>query len=257
MKFPTKQTIFFSLLALLIVAIAAWFSVEPLFSLISNSRQFPAGTTILLKIPAKTQSADIVAKSLNILRSQGFALLDSSSVLDRIGAILLPAVTGPKTAIFSAGTTSYPIAVTLTSPTKNTNPILDAMRRLIAFAVPTEQEIRLPDESKSIEIVADPSKVVLTYEKRGQIEQWTANGLKTPLSFRKTPIEFGISTASPTWETDSTYYIPTSCLVDKTGILTITTIPGNSDLLNTAAMSFFAYLRDYSCFQSFSTYAAK
>ncbi len=252
-----KEILIMGAIALMVFIAALVFTFEPLITLVLRSRSLPRDTVVLVRIPADVQPHTVVEEGTTLLRALG-ATLPLDDTVPRIVNLIIPALHGTAY-VAVAQETNGPLPVSLSVHVRGDKrtPLTDALRRLVAYALPTEQEIVLPDDSRAIEIIADPENVTLSYEEGQGDERWNVQGLTLPLALRADRSSATLSTSFIPGTQTGTISIPVSCSVRAGGIRVVRVVRASQNTFLAMLSGISAYIRDYTCFQAFSTLSNK
>jgi len=232
--------------AALMVFIAAFAAtLEPLATVVLRSRALPSNTTFLARTPAYENPADTLADANALFAELGASAIGGEDAA--IGLAIFSAFPGPKQIAII-----QPNSLAITAWNGDREAALAGFKRIVAVELPSEREITLPDETRAVEIVADPELAKLTYAKTDTDERWTVDSESFTQALRVSGNEITFTTAPNPWGASPTYYMPRSCRVTKTGTRILTLGAGSTSWFKSMLNGIPAYLSGYSCFQAFS-----
>jgi len=237
-----RERLIMGALALMVFFAAFGFTFEPIVTVVRRSALLPAHTSLVARVPATTPPAAFGALIEELLRNVGATIPDTPEVA-LIREHLLPEWSGTRTVIVQNAAGAFlPVTVTL-SGTGNETGVLAALRRIAAHAAPREETHLLPDGSTFVEIVADPSAVAIA-------------DLPLPITVHAAPPLVSLRTADVSTSPSGAFLVPLSCRMTTEGTRIVSYRDADGPI-SAVLSSVPAYLRDFSCFQAFSTFVAK
>jgi hypothetical protein len=248
----STQSIIMGAIALVVFIAVLAFTFEPLATVVIRSRELPAGTVYQVRMPER-EGATASAADTESLMSELGAFDPTDAATASFISELYGTFTGIRTLAIASDSGSRPVSLTLNVTHGDRESAQTALKRMVAHELPAEREITLPDDTKAVEIVADPDTVTLTYDKEGAEERWNVDGLKYTRAMRVAGETTSFTTATTPWQTASTYLVPASCRRTESGATIITYLGSSPKPISAVISGISAYIRDYSCFQSFST----
>lgn len=221
----------------LAVLITAIFSFEPLVTVVIATRELPQTTSASLFKTSRGNGDALVAEILNQRPEIDNDLVSMAEFLDTLGA---------KNDYYSA--TIQPKSL-LISTTQDVQPLVNTFRRYLAKMTPFEIKTVLPDQTSMTEIVIDPNLIPIV----AKAGSWTFTQTNPQLTFTDNGSSKSIIFNNPQIVYNIRYKPLASCYETAKGIKVVT-YQNSDELLSSALLhSFLAYIKDYSCFQSFST----
>lgn len=234
------ETIVTASIAAFLVLITLAFTFEPLVSLMLASRNLPENTLIMIKIaPAATAEA-IYEEGTTLAKGFGATIPDNDEFK---GAVIqfLSKFSGERSLIFTGQSVgNLPITPITTGSLVNVESLDNAIRVMAAHIEPSKNRVNMPDDTYYYEIVADPEKASI-------------DSLPIPLRISPVTEGYSLSISSNSPVSSEKILIPNSCRITKDGLRVIAFNSNPILDLSTFSKTFFAYLSNYSCFQSFST----
>jgi len=218
------------------VLVTLGFTLEPLVAVILVNRTIPLATTSLLVVSPNAKSADIVA-AVGKKTVQSELMDKADDLLGRLGV---------RSVAIQA--TSFAIA-TKASP----EGAVAKIRRFLSQLTPFDIKTILPDGTFMTETVIDPALVKITTGK----DIWTFTQTNPQIVVQKNGLKSNILVNNPQVGDIHGFESPIGCKKTAPGIKTLTFEPKRQALIPSIFTSFLAYFRDYSCFQSFSTFITK
>ena len=226
-----------ALLAAFFVLVTLIFTFEPLFSLILQTRTLPIGTTVyFVKTPqtiengALTTIADYTQNTLHWDDQVAALFIDNGFVSASFGhsAIRILSRTQP-------------------------GQIIVSLRRYFAHFNPKEVLTILPDQTSMTEIVIDPSLVPVDHSTVENEDNWSFSQANPQIIIRKNGSISSILINNPQAVDIHGFSAPSSCRRNEEQMKIVTLNTDRQPLIGAVFQGFLPYLRDFSCFQSFST----
>ncbi len=221
------------------------FSFEPLVSLVERTKNMPAETTAYLTLaPSLKPKGDFFEGIMRTIPpthdwTANIDLLNKLKGLVFDSNILTATVQDNSVAISSA---SKP------------GPIIANIRRFLSKLTPFEVKTVLPDQTSMTEIVIDPGLVKVATDNETNPSVWTFAQTNPQLVISKNSLNTNILINYPQIVDNLGYEYPTNCSVSSSGIKTVSLNTARQTLFLALFKGLSAYLRHYSCFQSFSTF---
>jgi hypothetical protein len=227
----------------LAVLLTAVFSFEPLITLVLATKNLPQTTSASLFKTSRGSGETLVNEILNQIPETNKDLVSIAESLDALGAknSYYSAIIQPKSLIIST--------------TQDIQPLVGAFRRYLAKKTPFAIKTVLPDSTTMTEIVIDPSLVPVETKADSINGSWTFTQTNPQLTLANIGSNKSIIFNNPQVVYNLRYKSLNSCSETGSGIKVLT-YQNSDEMLSTAIInSFLAYLKDYSCFQSFSTFS--
>lgn len=227
-----------------LVAVAA--TLEPLYSLTQKTAQLPPNTRkFLVRAPGPKIAPDFFDGVIKTV----------PPTHDWAGNVAL--LEALKEKLFSQPVESIAVQdFSLKMNVRANSEVLFAsVLNFLARQTPFEIKTRLPDQTSMIEIVIDPQLVPVSQSKT-EPEIKTFTGINPQLSFEKNGSNSIVSFGYPQAVEKASYLKITSCHTAPNGVKTITFGESKNGLTIAMLANFSAYLKDFSCFQSFSTFSS-
>ena len=218
------------------VLVTLGFTLEPLVTVILAYRTIPLETTSLLVVSSNAKSADIVA-AVGKKTVQSELMDKADDLLGRLGV---------RSVAIQA--TSFAIA-TKASP----EGAVAKIRRFLSQLTPFDIKTILPDGTFMTETVIDPALIKVA----AGDNIWTFSQTNPQIVVQKNGSKSNILVNNPQVGDIHGFESPIGCKITAPEIKTLTYEPKRKALVSTILTSFLAYFRDYSCFQSFSTFIKK
>ncbi len=228
------------------VLVALGFTLEPLVSLVLKTRALPAGTTVTLTVPEKTEPTEVIDEITNLIK--GFGLKEPNQGVMAKASALAASLPIKGTVALASSQNALPYSLVIETGSEAED-IVTAIRQLVARLTPSEIITMLPDDTSMIEIVIDPGLVPVTH----QNDQWSFAKLDPQIDIQQKSQGSAILINDPQVVDIHGFETPLSCRLTKEKIKELTYDSQRRALLPAVFYGFLAYLRHYSCFQSFST----
>ena len=240
-----KEALITAVVAAFFVLVTLVFSFEPLVTVVLSTRTMPTATTASMTIaPALHPQADFFdALMATVPPTHGWA--GNVDLLNKIKDLVL------SQNIISATTqTNSAILEDAIAPKQ----LISDIRRFLSKLTPFEIKTILPDQTSMIETVIDPGLIEVKTDNADKPTVWTFTQTNPQLVIRKNGLNSLININYPQVVNSHGFETITGCSVGTTGIKTVTFDITRKPLISSLYSSFSAYLKHYSCFQSFSTF---
>lgn len=228
-----KEAVTTAAIAAFFVLVTFGFTIEPLVSFILRNRNTPLDTTSLLVVGPTAKSADIVA-AVGKTTVQSELLNKADNLLNKLGVRSI---------------TLQPTSFAITTGSGAEAAVSD-IRRFLSQLTPFDIKTILPDGTFMMETVIDPALIKVANNR----DIWTFTQTNPQVVVQKNGLISNILVNNPQVGDIHDFESPIECKDTAKGIKTIHYDPTRKTLISSIFTSFSAYLRDYSCFQSFSTF---
>ncbi len=224
--------------------LTAAFTFEPLYFLLLNARHLPAGTTAYFTAaPASRNKPAYFSEIMKTIPpSHGWAA--NVNLLNNL-----------KDLIFGFNVTEVtiqPWSVEIET-TQKTDEVVTAIRRHLSKLTPFEIKTTLPDNTQMTEFIIDPELITVRAQNDNQNSGWIFTQTTPQLFVKNNGSTSIINLNYPQPGDKQSVKTLKSCHFSPNGLVVVTFDPQPHSRLGSIFINIFAYLKDYSCFQSFST----
>lgn len=234
-----KEAVVTAVIAAFFVLTALAMTFEPLVTVILKTRTMPAYTNQYLTADPVAKSADFFDGIMkNVPPSHGW--VGNVALLNKVKDLVF------NLNIVSATVQNNSVAIEAANDPEQT--VAD-IRRFLSKLTPFEIKTILPDETSMIETVIDPDLIKVVQNG----PSWSFTQTNPQLIIEKNGSNSSIYINYPQAVDTHGFETPISCSTQTDGIKTLKYDATRSTLLSATFKGFLAYLKDYSCFQSFST----
>jgi hypothetical protein len=235
-----NEALVFAVITAFFALVTIFFSLQPLYFAVKQTKNItPDSQKTVFSFSENTAEENIITL-LPYLDDKERAMAQKTAEL--LDAMHIK--------VFAIETGLNGIAIKTTS---NTNQLADSFKRILASQNPKETKTRLPDGTYMIEIVIDPAAQSSVSPNINKTVDYYFNKTSPNLilinNTEYTTIFIGRAVKSE----NNNFNRLTSCKRPNSGITVIYLDNIEKTLFSAIKSSFLAYLRDFSCFQSFST----
>jgi len=240
-----KEALIMAGVAAFFVLAALTFTFEPLVAVILKTRTMPAGTTVYLTAASTSKHPDFfdgVMKTMPPSRDRAMNI----ELLNKIQSL-----------IFGFNITSVAVQSqsVIIKAANHPEQIVADIRRFLSKLTPFEIKTILPDQTSMIETVIDPGLIKIETDRANETTTWTFAQTNPQLTIKKNGSNSEIFLNYPQVVDNHGFEAPIRCIIAANGIKTVSYGAIEQTLVSAFIKGFLAYFRDYTCFQSFSTFA--